>query len=173
MKTIRQLTSSRCKSESELRERMTLLECAMFQYDEAKGDPIPESQLRYNILNIVPMKIFELWQVQLDFKKWTSADIKERIIEILDIQYENGLEGTGIKHSLFNVEEDETACNMCSDNTNTCMHTCCNQTVNQLWGYCSQYDTEVDLIQHVAQGFTGYDEDGNMATEHTIGAIVQ
>ena len=60
----------------------------------------------------------------------------------------------------FNVENEN--CDTCGEGCNGC------NCENEMWGYDINTYEEVNLIEHVKSGKTGFDENWNVASEFTI-----
>ena len=159
---IEQLASSRSKSTKELEEKFTKLEAAFDRYEILTNvEYNPEDKL-HRLINILPSEVYQQLSIIMPMENWKYQNLKSQIRDMINITYRFQAQET-ISHgkgpSLFTMEGNGEGNDHVDD--------------NEMWGYDVNTYEPVNLIQHVQHGGVGFDDDWNVASEHTIDALVQ
>ena len=182
LRIITSLTATRCRGINDLRGRLEQYDIAIHKYLEAGGEAMSEVSKRHHLINITPEELFKLWQVQPGFMTWSSETIKNRMVEMINANYMFGIENN-TRHGLYDL-----GCQPCGGGDSqwgmhgsncgvNCEHDHHQPEENGSLSVLMGYDIDdptlwINLIDHVRQGYWGITEEGDVANEATIQALV-
>ena len=138
-----------------------------WHYLHAQGQPLTELQQRHNLMNILPAELIQQLQVQDGFGECTYDQIIVKVHQIINTQVQYGIDNAqnhkaGLMKMEIDEKEEENEGNE-QNEENEC----------EVCGYDWYDGYAVNLVEHIAAGYTGYTEEGYCCTEHIITAIAR
>ena len=138
------------------------MEAAFDQYEIVTGAEYNAEDKLHRIINILPSEVYQQLSIITPMENWKYHNLKMQVLDIINIAYRFQAQETithGKGHGLFTMEgagEGDTSVEN-----------------EEIWGNDVNSYEPVNLVQHVQQGGVGFDADWNVASEHTIEALVQ